>query len=134
MLKLERVGNEVYCEGRKLTIVPQTSKGANKEVVKIEGLEGSNGKKWLSLSKLVEGENIFNDQDLVAREVSKGYELTKEEQEEVDSLTNRITEIIENAKKRYVKPIKKTNINDMSKEELEQHIAHLQSLLNSRLN
>lgn len=101
MLKLVRTGDEVYFEGRKLVINAQASKGPNNEVVKIEGLPGSNGQKWISLSRLKEGENEF---ECEARKFSKAqkYTLTAEEQEEVDRLQARIDEIIENAKSRYV--------------------------------
>lgn len=45
MLELERKGREVFCKGRKLTIVEQKTKGPNKEVVKVDGLEGSKRQK-----------------------------------------------------------------------------------------
>lgn len=120
MLVLERKGNEVYFEGRKLTIVAQATKGPNQEVVKIEGLPESNGQKWISLRKLNEG---LNELECQAKEVTsyKKYELTNEEQETIKSLQAQIDEIIENAKKRYVPKHKR--LEDMTIEELEAYIA-----------
>lgn len=99
MLVLERKGNDVFCDGKKLTIVAQATKGPGKEVVKIDGLEGSNGQKWVSLSRLVEG---INEIETNARQVTNKYELTQEEQNEINSLQARIDEIINNAKTRIV--------------------------------
>lgn len=101
MIVLTRKGNEVFFGNQKLTINPQQTKGPNKEVVKIEGLPGTNGQKWVSLTRLVEGDNELECQ---GREVTitKKYVLTKEEQEEVNRLQARIDEIVEGAKKRYV--------------------------------
>lgn len=101
MIVLTRRGNDVFFGNQKLTINPQQTKGPNKEVVKIEGLPGTNGQKWVSLTRLVEGDNQIECQ---GREVTitKKYVLTKEEQEEVNRLQTRINEIIEGAKKRYV--------------------------------
>ena len=125
MLKLERIENEVYCEGKKLTIVPQSTKGPNMEVVKIEGLPGSNGQKWVSLRKLHEG---INEIECQAKEVTthKKYQLTEEEQNEINTLQSRIDEIIENAKRRYVE---KPNLNlDPSKLTLEERMAEVEKL------
>lgn len=107
MIVLTRRGNEVFFGNQKLTINPQQTKGPNKEVVKIEGLPGTNGQKWVSLTRLVEGDNELECQ---GREVTitKKYVLTKEEQEEVNRLQARIDEIVEGAKKRY---IPKPNLN-----------------------
>jgi dsDNA-specific endonuclease/ATPase MutS2 len=128
MLELKRFGNEVYYGDKKLTIVAQASKGEGKEVVKIDGLPGSNGQKWLSLSKLQEGLNVFNDNDLARRNYSgKGYELTEEEQAKIDELTNQIDAIIEEAKKRYVPPVKKKP-EQMNESELLEYIARLEKL------
>ena len=114
MLSLKRIGDEVYCDDKKLTIVKQSSKGEGKEVVKIEGLLGNNGgKKYLSLNKLSEGENIIDDNQLLGRELSPKYELTEDEQKQVDEYTHQIEEIqskidniIEIAKERFVPPTK----------------------------
>ena len=57
MLVLTRKGVDVFHDKVKLTVVAQATKGANKEVVKIDGLPGSNGQKWISLSTLKEGIN-----------------------------------------------------------------------------
>lgn len=125
MLKLERIENEVYYEGKKLTIVPQSTKGPNMEVVKIEGLPGSNGQKWVSLRKLHEG---INEIECQAKEVTthKKYQLTEEEQNEINTLQSRIDEIIENAKRRYVE---KPNLNlDPSKLTLEERLAEVEKL------
>lgn len=99
MLKLIRKENKVYYNDKELTIVAQATKGPGKEVVKIDGLEGSNGQKWISLSRLVEG---VNEIETTARQVTNKYELTQEEQNEINSLQARIDEIISNAKARIV--------------------------------
>ena len=121
MLELVRKGNEVYYEGKKLTIVAQATKGPNKEVVKIADIN-SLGKKWISLNLLKEGSNIIEDKDLVGRQVStKDYQLTQDEQNQINELKAQIDAIIENAKKRYIPKSKK--LEDMSIEELEAYIA-----------
>lgn len=123
MIELERIGNEVYCKGVKLKINPQASKGTGNEVIYIEGLEGNPGKKWLSLSLLEEGLNTFSDDKLQPKQVTnhQKYNLTQEEQAEVDKLQAQIDAIIAKAKERYVP--KKTKVQDMSIEELEVYLA-----------
>lgn len=147
MLSLKRIGDEVYCGEKKLTIVKQSSKGENKEVVKVDGLDGSNGVKYISLKKFVEGENIFNDIDLVKREIAPKYELTPDEQKEVDEYTHQIEEyqskidsIIEIAKQRFVPPTKSSKkspqqslekiVEKMGKEKA---IEYLKSLLGEKI-
>lgn len=129
MLVLERRGQEVFYQGRKLTIVAQASKGDNKEVVKIEGLEGSNGQKWVSLTKLKEGINEVETQGKVMN--SKKYVLTLEETQQIEALQAQIDAIIENAKKRYV-PHK--DIKEMSIEELENFIKLRKQELANQVN
>lgn len=101
MIVLTRKNNEVFFGSQKLTINAQQTKGPGKEVVKIEGLPGTNGQKWVSLSKLKEGDNEI---DCQGREVTitKKYILTKEEQEKVNELQAQIDAIINKAKERYV--------------------------------
>jgi len=101
MLKLHREGNVVTCDGKVLTINAQASKGEGNEVVKIEGLEGSNGQKWISLARIKEGDNEFECQ---GREVtvSKKYELTEKEAKQVADLQAKIDVIVNAAKARYV--------------------------------
>lgn len=132
MIILERKGAEVYCNGLKLRINTQASKGEGKECVLIEGLEGSNGQKWISLSRLHEG---INEIETSARKISsyQRYNLTPEESARVKELQSEIDSIIENAKKRYItKPNLNININNMTQaekeakaEELERYIAML---------
>ena len=119
MLVLERKGSEVFCNGQKLTIVAQATKGPGKEVVKVAGLEGANGQKWVSLSRLVEG---LNEIETNAREVTtQKYSLTAEEAQEVRELQARIDSIIAQAKARYVA---KPNLNvDPSKMSTEDKLA-----------
>lgn len=119
MLVLERKGSEVFCNGQKLTIVAQATKGPGKEVVKVAGLEGANGQKWVSLSRLVEG---LNEIETNAREVTtQKYSLTAEEAQEVRELQARIDSIIAQAKARYVA---KPNLNvDTSKMSTEDKLA-----------
>ena len=127
MLVLERNGLEVTCNGRKLTVNPQASKGPGNEVVKIEGLEGSNGAKWVSLSKLQPGKN---EVDTKGREVTAHitYTLNMVEKAEVDKLQARINEIKEVARKRYEATPRFKPVSDMNAEELEVYIAYLKTL------
>lgn len=103
-LVLQRVGRDVYFEGRKLTRVDQATKGPNKEVIKIDGLPGSNGQKWVSLNTLVEGDNELtcSARDVTIRPSSKGYQLTPEEAKEVADLEARVKAIVDAAKARFV--------------------------------
>lgn len=97
MLKLIRTEDGVFYNDRKLTIVAQATKGPGKEVVKIEGLPGSDGAKWISLNKLSMGEN---DIVPVKREVAGGYSLTDDEKARIDELQGEIDAIKERARKR----------------------------------
>ena len=123
MLVLERKGNEVYCNGCKLTINPQATKGPNKEVVKVDGLEGSNGQKWISLARLKEG---INEIECQAREVTRTikYQLTDEEQAKIDELQAQIDAIIEAAKAR-----KELTLEDIKKLPVEQQIIELEKYI-----
>lgn len=117
MLVLERKGDDVYHNGIKLTVVAQATKGPGKEVVKVKGLDGSNGQQWVSLSKLQEG---INEIECQGREIisSQKYTLTEEEKETVKNLQAQIDEIINAAKARYVaKPNLNIDPSKMSKEE-----------------
>lgn len=117
-MKLERINDEVFFEGKKLTIVAQATKGPGKEVVKIEDLPGSNGQKWISLKKLKQG---INEIQCEAREVTVGakYKLTAEEQAKVDEYKAKIDEIINAAKARYIpnlNALKKIDLSTLSDE------------------
>lgn len=129
MLVLERKGDEVFCNGCKLTINAQASKGPGKEVVKVEGLEGSNGQKWISLARLKEGINNIETQ---GREIGsyQKYTLTQEEKEEIKMHQDAIDKIIEVAKSRFVaKPNFKLNPKKMTEEEREAEIAKFEAYL-----
>lgn len=129
MMKLERINDEVFFEGKKLTIVAQATKGPGKEVVKIEGLPGSNGQKWISLKRLEQG---INEIQCEAREVTVGakYKLTAEEQARVNELQNEIDEIINAAKARYVaKPDLNIDPSKMTEAERKAKIAELKAYL-----
>lgn len=120
MLTLFRKGNKVFYNNQELTIVEQKTKGEGREVVKIAGLDGSNGQKWISLSKLVEGKNELTGLKKVERTINV-YTLTKEEKEEVDKLQKQIDDIVELAKTRH-KLSKPRRLEDMTIEELEEYI------------
>lgn len=127
MLVLERKGMEVYCNGVKLTIVEQRTKGPGKEVVKVAGLPGSNGQKWVSLSKLKEG---INELETQGREVTitstRSYQLTPEEAQKVKELQAQIDQIIEGAKARYVaKPKLDVDPTKMTEEERQAKIQEI---------
>lgn len=119
---LERKSDEVFHNGVKLTINKQASKGEGNEVVKIDGLEGSNGQKWISLARLKQGENEITCQ---GREVtvSKKYELTKDEKAEVDKLQAQIDKIVETAKSRYVAKPKLLTPDEIAKLTPEERVA-----------
>lgn len=126
MLVLERKGSEVFFEGKKLTIVPQATKGPNKEVVKIAGLEGANGQKWYALAKLKEGLNEIECQGREVVVTGKSYQLTQEEAQKVKELQSQIDAIIEGAKARYVaKPRLDVDPSKLSEEERRKKIEEL---------
>jgi hypothetical protein len=119
-MKLTRVGKDVFYEGTKLTRVDQATKGPGNEVIKIDGLEGSNGAKWISLSKLKEGLNEIDVKGKIVTN-SGSYTLTQSEKDEMAKLQKRIDEIKEIGRKRYqlTKPI---DLTKMSIEELEAYL------------
>jgi len=101
MLELTRLGSKVTHKGIELTMVEQATKGPGNEVIKIEGLEGANGAKWISLRKLQEG---INKVETKGREVTatQSYTLNMVEKAQVDKLQAQIDEIKAQAKARYV--------------------------------
>jgi len=127
MLQLTKQGKDVYHEGKKLTRVDQATKGPGNEVIKIEGLPGSNGAKWISLSKLKEG---LNQVEVSGKQVTStgSYTLTPAEKEEVDKLQARITEIKDAARLRYQSQPKKVDASKLSPEQLEVYIAQLRKI------
>lgn len=127
MLELVRHGKEVYCNGTKLTMVEQKTKGPGNEVIKIEGLEGSNGQKWISLRSLQEGINQVNTK---GREVvaTQTYTLNMAEKAEIDKLQARINQIKEAARQRYQATPKFKPVDKMNPTELETYIKYLKEL------
>lgn len=107
-LILTRKGRDVYFENRKLTRVDQATKGPGNEVIKIDGLPNSNGKKWISLNLLAEGENALTcSAKVVTRHPQtasqkRNYVLTPEEDARVKVLQEQIDAIIAAAKARYI--------------------------------
>ena len=126
-LVLIRKGSEVFdATGKKCTIVKQETKGPGNEVVKVEGLPNSNGKKWVSLRLLAEGRNELEAKakETTYRSVAsttsapKEYELTNDEVITIKMLQGQIDEIIEAAKARFVpQPRMDKNPMDMTPEE-----------------
>jgi hypothetical protein len=134
MIKLERINDEVFFEGKKLTIVAQATKGPGKEVVKIEGLPGSNGQKWISLKRLDQG---INEIQCEAREVtvSAKYKLTAEEQAKVNEYQAKIDAIIEGAKARYIPnldKIEKIDFSTLSDDERARLKEHLLAIIDAK--
>jgi len=126
-LILTRTGNDVFFENKKLPINPQASKGVGNEVVKILGLPNSNGKQWISLSKLTQG---VNEVECTARVVTsqvgkpakavvvETYKLNDKEVEKVAKLQAQIDAIIDVAKARYIpRPRIDLNPAEMTEEE-----------------
>lgn len=73
-------------------------------VIKVENLEGSNGAKWLSLSKVPDGETIDLKDVCVSRPHSGGIAtLTEEEKKQIEELESQIREIKEKARARKPK-------------------------------
>ena len=128
MLELVRNGRTVTCKGQKLTMVEQASKGPGNEVIKIEGLEGANGAKWISLSKLQEGLNQVNTKgkEVVA---TQSYTLNMVEKAEIDKLQARINEIKEQARKRYVAKPQFVDPTGLTKEQREQKALEIEKYL-----
>ena len=130
MLTLTRDGNAVFCNGQALTINAQASKGPGKEVVYIGGLPGSNGAKWISLSKLQEGTNELHPKGQTRAGHQKSskldYTLTEAENQEIAGLQRRYDDIIEAAKARYVpKPDLDVNVEVLS---LDEKLAKLEEI------
>jgi hypothetical protein len=127
MLELTRKGRDVYHGTKKLTMVEQASKGPNNEVIKIEGLEGANGAKWISLSKLQEGLNQLNTKgrDVVATQT---YTLNMVEKAEVDRLQAEINKIKDAARARYAATPRFKPVGEMNAQELEKYIEYLTAL------
>lgn len=138
MLILHRSGNVVKSnDGKILPINHQRSKGPNQEYVKIEGLEGSNGRIWLKLGLIEQGKNELTMTTSVrgqGKTPKRQYELTLEESNQVKKLQSEIDEIIENAKSRYIpRPEIKQTIN-MTNEELTNYINNWESYLEQLKN
>ena len=125
MLKLIRTEDGVFYNDRKLTIVAQATKGPGKEVVKIEGLPGSDGAKWISLNKLSMGEN---DIVPVKREVAGGYALTDEEKARIDELQGEIDAIKERARKRNVNKGSLKTFDEIMAMDEESRVAYIRML------
>ena len=131
-LVLMRKGQDVFFEGRKLTRVDQATKGPGNEVIKIEGLPNSNGKKWISLGLLKQGVNEIAcaakamTQHTQTATPKQLYTLTVEEVATVKDLQAKIDTIIEAAKARYIpKPNLDIDPSQMTPEEREAKIAEL---------
>lgn len=122
MLKLIRKSDEVFTEaGQKLRVIKQATKGPNMEAVNIDGLPGANGKKWIMLKLLKQGENILEDDVCHATQrSSQAYSLTEAEKAEIAELQAKIDAIKDAARKRY-QP--KLILEKMNIEQLEAYIA-----------
>lgn len=121
LVKIIKDGYEITVNGVKCPVIKQLSKGEGKEVVKIEKVVGPTYQAYISLTKLVEGEQDFE----VAphKEVSSNrYTLTEEEKAKIDDLQSQIDEIIKVAKERFVLSVGKKKLSDYSIEELEKLI------------
>jgi len=127
-MNLVRKGRDVFHNEVKLTRVDQASKGPGNEVIKIEGLDGANGAKWISLSKLVEGSNEIQVQGKVITSTGS-YTLTPQEKEEVDKLQARINQIKDAARSRYVSKPKFIDPSKMTEEERELAIQQMEKYL-----
>jgi hypothetical protein len=125
---IENEVNYISENGEKISLKvnKQQTKGEGKEVVDIEKVVGENYQKWVSLSKLNIGENEVELKPRKQLTIEK-YSLTKEEEEEIKQLENRINEIKENAKRRYIPKIDFTKI-DVEKLSDEQKVELMEKL------
>lgn len=129
MLKLERIEDKVYYNGRELKINKQASKGPGNEVVYIKDCPEANGQTWISLKRLNDG---MNEIECKAREITTNnkYTLTDEEKARIDELQAEIDSIKEAARKRYVP---KLNLNidpsKLTETEKQQYINYLSKFL-----
>ena len=136
-LTLTRKDRDVYFDGTKLTRVDQSTKGPNNEVIKIEGLPNSNGKKWISLNLLAQG---VNELTCTAKAVTRhaqtaaqkrNYTLTPDEDAIVKQLQVQIDTIVDAAKARYIpRPNLDVDTSKMSTEEREQLAAQIRKYFN----
>lgn len=127
-IEIIKNGYEIMVENVRCKVITQASKGEHKEVVNIEPAVGDKWQKYISLSKLIDGTQTYEINE--RRETStKLYKLTIDEQNEIDALQAKIDAIIENAKKRYVKPIdmNKVDITKLTKEQKAILIAQLEA-------
>ena len=123
MIVLNRINDKVYFDGKELKINKQETKGPNKEVVSIDGLPGSNGQKWISLSKLKEGLNEVETKRHERTTSNKKYELTDDEQRQIDEYQAKIDAIIEGARARYIeKPNLNIKVENLSNDEVQRQI------------
>lgn len=127
-IEVYREDYKVLVNGIECRVNKQASKGPNHEVVDISKVVGDNYQKWLSMSLIPN--NTTTQIELKDRKIvdTQKYVLTQEEKEEVEELQNRINEIIEVAKSRYV-PTTHKDIHKMSIEELERYIEMKKSQL-----
>lgn len=131
MITLTRKENEVFCNGQKLQIIPQASKGPGNEAVRIEGLPGANGRKWIMLKSLDEGDNTIEVESLhrTKSDRSQNISLTDTERAEIQAHKDAIEAIMVNARKRqarYSNPLSLTN------DELTDYIKYLENLKTER--
>ena len=118
-----------------LYVLKQGTKGPGNETVKIANLPGSNGRQWLSLNRLRDGEitEIELEEARPKRILGSSLNLTEDEKAEIERLENRIKEIKENARKRQpVKPDLNINVDELSNEELIEYAKMLNQYLKSR--
>ena len=116
MLTLVRKDDRVFYNDVELTINAQASKGPNNEVVKIAGLPNSNGQKWVSLSRLEQGQNQIACKARVVK--TQKYTLTDAEAAEIKKHQDAIDKIIATATERYVPiPNIDVDVKSMTKEQ-----------------
>lgn len=124
IIELEKINElEVLYDGIKLPIVDKNKPcGPSVDLGKL-GLNGY--QRYIKISKLEEGPNQVELKE--AKETTKQYSLTIEEKKEIEQLENRIKEIKENAKKRFIP--KATKIEDMDETQLQDYIEKCNKLL-----
>ena len=129
MLKLEKIEDKVYYNGKELKINKQASKGPGNEVVYIKDCPEANGQTWISLKRLNDG---MNEIECKAREITTNgkYTLTEEEQDRINELQAEIDSIKEAAKARYVeRPNLKLDYSKLTAEQKQAEIDKVQKYI-----
>jgi len=130
IVKISRDGYKVLVDGVQYHINPQTSKGPGNEIVELKKMNHPELQQSISLSKIPDGCVDFEFELAPRKEVTskKDYELTEDEQKQVNELQAQIDAIKDAARARYIpSKAKAKDPNKMSAQELKDYIASLEA-------